>query len=137
MIVDEEFKGEKPEWMEKSDSEDEREKKDLDELEHTEGAFTLNEDGTKALADLTAAGTAATLILCAGITSQTLVRINFGEAWKNIGVGESKDKKKDKTDTKCECFLLADSKNAFFFLLPDKDGMKALVSNQITNAFLN
>jgi len=109
MIVDEEFKGERPEWADKSDSEDEREKKDIEEQEQTEGVFALNEEGTKALSDLSAAGIAVTLFLCTGITSQTLVRINFGETWKNIGAGQSRDKKKDKSDTKFECFLLADS----------------------------
>ena len=45
MQVDEEFKGQQPEWYDKSDSEDEREKKDIEEQEQSEGTFVLNEEG--------------------------------------------------------------------------------------------
>lgn len=95
----------------------------------------FNEEGLKLLAGLTKE--TVSVILCAGITSQTMARINYGEAWKAIGVGQSKDLKKNKTETKTECFALCDANhNVFLFLLPDKEGVKALHSNQIANSFL-
>jgi hypothetical protein len=132
--VVEEFKGPKPEWYEASDSEDERDKKDMEEQQQESAAFAFTEEGTKALAELE--GAATTLILCTGITSQTFARINFSDAWKSIAVGQVKDAKKDKYDKKCECFLLADRKSAFLFLLPDREGVKAIATNQMTKSLL-
>ena len=51
-------------------------------------SFAFTEEGSKAIADLTAAGATFTFILCTGITSQTFVKINFGDAWKSIAVGQ-------------------------------------------------
>ena len=65
--MDEEFKGAKPDWYEASDSEDERDKKDMEEQMNKEAKFVFNEAGTKTLASLI--GVQVTVIVCSGITS--------------------------------------------------------------------
>ena len=81
-----------------------------------------------------------------------MAKINYGSSWTKVAIGESnplkekdekekakeKDKKKDKEDSSCDIFLLADpqSKSAFYFLLPDRDGIKGLAVNQLSNCLL-
>jgi len=60
----------------------------MEEAEQQEAAtFSFTEEGSKALADLATEGASFTLILCTGITSQTFVKINYGDAWKSVAVG--------------------------------------------------
>lgn len=67
-----------------------------------------------------------------------MVKINFGEQWHHVAAGQQTDAKKDKTEKKCDCYLLSDSSTAFFFLLPDlKEGMKGLFANQMVNSLLS
>ena len=85
------------------------------------------------------------MIVCTGVVAQTMAKINYGSSWTKVAIGESKplkekdekekakekEKKKDKEDSSCDIFLLADpkSKSAFYFLLPDRNGMKGLAVN--------
>lgn len=91
--------------------------------------FVFTQAGKQALSSKT------TLIVCAGITSQTFARINFGESWQKVADGQVHDAKKDKTENKCECYLLAHNGQTFLFLLPDlKEGLSSLLTNQLTNS---
>ena len=68
-----------------------------------------------------------------------MVNINYSESWTKVAVGETKNVKKDKSETICECYLISDptTASAFYFLLPDRDGMKASAVNEITKSFLD
>ena len=81
-----------------------------------------------------------------------MAKVNYGDAWTKVAVGESKttkkdekekekkkeDSKKDKDESVCDCFHLPDAKGliAFYFLLPDRAGMKASAVNEMTNNLL-
>ena len=118
-----------------NDSEDEREIKEQEESQKTV-LFKLNAAGT---ANVTQVGiNDCTLIVCACITSQSLVKIMYAADWQEVGEATStKDSATDKTaaaDKGPKSLLKLYALNGakpFYFALPDLENMSGSSINQV------
>ena len=141
--ADEEMKGEPAARTDldiggyEDDSEDEREIKEAEENQK-DVTLTLNEAGASAVAS--AAGADTTLVVCGGLSSQSLVKIMYGADWQEIGEATSKKSASNNdasgaADSEPKSLLKLYSFNAatpFYFALPDLERLSGVAVNQVT-----